>query len=201
MGNAQVFARTKRREDIVGALLGYLPPPRCFAEGWLENHKCAVDGDADSTASSSRAPASRAVQAESAHVLKGKIAIAQDMMEQVQDIRAACEQSSFVMSTEFVGSSMLFVADADPPKARVAVIDFAKSFPVPEGITLDHRSQWTLGNHEDGFLHGLEEIICCWQDVIDLLSDELKTLSAEGREINNSVPSMSKATRQWWCCA
>ena len=39
------------------------------------------------------------------------------------------------------------------------MIDFAKTVPVPGGATLTHRDPWELGNHEDGYLLGLDSLI------------------------------------------
>ncbi len=43
--------------------------------------------------------------------------------------------------------------------ASVWMIDFCKALPVDNDLTLDHRSPWTLGNHEDGYLTGLDNLI------------------------------------------
>lgn len=46
----------------------------------------------------------------------------------------------------------------DSTKAGVWMIDFAKSTPV-EGNGINHRLEWVMGNHEDGYLIGLDNLI------------------------------------------
>jgi len=54
-----------------------------------------------------------------------------------------------------VGSSLLLVREGS--KVGAWVIDFAKAR--SSEIPLDHRSPWVVGNHEDGFLFGLDKLI------------------------------------------
>ena len=56
-----------------------------------------------------------------------------------------------------IGSSILIVYDED--KAGVWMIDFAKTVPAPEGFVMNHRTPWVIGNHEEGYLTGLDNII------------------------------------------
>lgn len=63
-----------------------------------------------------------------------------------------------VYPTQVVGSSLLFVHDASG-KARVWMIDFGKTVPLPVPQTLDHRTPWVEGNREDGYLWGLDNLI------------------------------------------
>lgn len=67
----------------------------------------------------------------------------------------ACPLSSCL---QVVGSSLLFVHDSSG-QARVWMIDFGKTVPLPPPLTLDHRTPWQEGNREDGYLWGLDNLI------------------------------------------
>ncbi|CAG2103036.1 unnamed protein product [Medioppia subpectinata] len=56
-----------------------------------------------------------------------------------------------------IGSSLLFVHD--DKCADIWLIDFAKTYPLPNGIRISHCNEWQVGNHEDGYLIGLENLI------------------------------------------
>lgn len=58
---------------------------------------------------------------------------------------------------QIIGSSLLIIHDGK--RAGAWMIDFAKTVPLPEGIKIDHRSSWSNGNHEDGYLMGLDNLI------------------------------------------
>ncbi|TWW77169.1 inositol-trisphosphate 3-kinase Cb [Takifugu flavidus] len=79
-------------------------------------------------------------------------------LQRLEEIRLVLEQSQFFRTHEVVGSSLLFVHDASG-KARVWMIDFGKTVPLPEPQTLDHRTAWVEGNREDGYLWGLDNLI------------------------------------------
>ena len=74
---------------------------------------------------------------------------------------------------QLIGSSLLFVHDST--KACIWLIDFGKTVPVPEGTTIDHKSPWEVGNHEDGYLIGVEVID--YFDLFDLLLQIIKVLT------------------------
>lgn len=79
-------------------------------------------------------------------------------LQRLVDLRLVLEQSLFFRTHEVVGSSLLFVHDASG-KARVWMIDFGKTVPLPDPQTLDHRTPWVEGNREDGYLWGLDNLI------------------------------------------
>lgn len=77
-------------------------------------------------------------------------------------MREAVESSEFFRTHEVVGSSLLFMYDS--VHAGVWMIDFAKSTPV-EGSEINHRLEWEMGNHEDGYLIGLDNLIRILEDM------------------------------------
>ena len=58
---------------------------------------------------------------------------------------------------QIIGSSLLIMYDAEECSAWM--IDFAKTIPVDSNLTLNHRDTWKIGNHEDGYLSGLDSLI------------------------------------------
>lgn len=65
---------------------------------------------------------------------------------------------SCLASFQVIGSSLLFIHDKKE-QAKVWMIDFGKTTPLPEGQTLQHDVPWQEGNREDGYLSGLNNLI------------------------------------------
>ncbi|KAL0828939.1 hypothetical protein ABMA28_003838 [Loxostege sticticalis] len=82
-------------------------------------------------------------------------------LERLKSIRATVQESHFFRTHELIGSSLLFVHDKR--RASVWMIDFAKTVPVPEAVNIDHNSAWKVGNHEDGYLIGLNNLISIFE--------------------------------------
>lgn len=78
--------------------------------------------------------------------------------DRLKDIRATLEVSPFFKCHEVIGSSLLFIHD-QKEQAKVWMIDFGKTTPLPEGQTLQHNVPWQEGNREDGYLSGLDNLI------------------------------------------
>lgn len=53
----------------------------------------------------------------------------------------------------------------DDRKVGVWLIDFAKTCELPSGCKLTHRNEWQQGNHEEGFLLGLDNLIATLEEV------------------------------------
>ncbi|CAL4094118.1 unnamed protein product [Meganyctiphanes norvegica] len=95
--------------------------------------------------------------------LKGRDSTKRQVVERLKQIRSIFQMSPFFQNHEVIGSSILIVYDED--KAGVWMIDFAKTVPAPEGLIMNHRTPWTIGNHEEGYLTGLDNLIKVVEEV------------------------------------
>lgn len=77
-----------------------------------------------------------------------------------------------------IGSSLLFVHDRD--RANIWLIDFAKTVVLPDDVKIDHNSTWSVGNHEDGYLLGITNLINIFEEILnDNMNDECTTLASD----------------------
>lgn len=83
--------------------------------------------------------------------------IKQRLIVRLNDIRSKLDRSHYFKTHEIVGSSILIIYD--DTKVGAWLIDFAKTRHVPENVVLTHRQPWVPGNHEEGFLFGLDHLI------------------------------------------
>ena len=51
-------------------------------------------------------------------------------------------------------------------KASIWMIDFGKTMHLPEDMRIDHKSAWHRGNHEDGYLSGVDNMISIFEDLL-----------------------------------
>ncbi|XP_030760959.1 inositol-trisphosphate 3-kinase B isoform X1 [Sitophilus oryzae] len=86
-------------------------------------------------------------------------------IQRLKAIKATLEQSKFFETHEVIGSSLLFVHDSY--SANVWLIDFAKTLKLPDGVNITHNSKWKVGNHEDGYLIGISNLIKIFKDVLE----------------------------------
>ncbi|KAL8184045.1 UNVERIFIED_CONTAM: hypothetical protein K2H54_004448 [Gekko kuhli] len=88
-------------------------------------------------------------------------------LARLESLRQALKESTFFKTHEVIGSSLLFLHDRKG-QASVWMIDFGKTRPTPENIHLSHNVAWTQGNHEDGYLLGLQHLIDTMQGALDV---------------------------------
>ncbi|KAM3853870.1 inositol-trisphosphate 3-kinase B isoform 2-T2 [Vipera latastei] len=89
---------------------------------------------------------------------KGNHNILNSYCNRLKGIRDTLETSPFFKTHEVIGSSLLFIHDKRE-QAKVWMIDFGKTIPLPEGQVLQHNVPWLEGNREDGYLWGLDNLI------------------------------------------
>ncbi|XP_038253039.1 inositol-trisphosphate 3-kinase B [Dermochelys coriacea] len=89
---------------------------------------------------------------------KGNRNILNGYLNRLKGIHDTLETSPFFKCHEVIGSSLLFIHD-QKEQAKVWMIDFGKTTPLPEGQFLQHNVPWVEGNREDGYLWGLDNLI------------------------------------------
>ncbi|KAH9513787.1 hypothetical protein Btru_031403 [Bulinus truncatus] len=89
--------------------------------------------------------------------VKGHEVVIPSLHQRLSDIRDKFESIPFFQTHEIIGSSLLIMFDSSN-HAGVWMIDFAKTIPVDD-IILTHRKPWQQGNHEDGYLTGLDNLV------------------------------------------
>ena len=97
-----------------------------------------------------------------------------------------------ILLLQLIGSSLLFVHDST--KACVWLIDFGKTVPVPNGLSIDHKSPWEVGNHEDGYLIGVQNLINIFSDVASVLSNHGSTGKNPSTNTTQQFTSKTKET-------
>ncbi|KRZ71125.1 Inositol-trisphosphate 3-kinase A, partial [Trichinella papuae] len=107
-------------------------------------------------------------------------------VKRLKVLRRKLLRSAVFMTHEFIGSSLLFMYDKK--HADVWMIDFAKVCPV-ETVTLNHTSSWQLGNHEDGYFVGLDNLIQIFEE---MKLFEMRRLSTNTTKKNSSSSNISR---------
>jgi len=123
------------------------------------------------------------------------VELAERVFDMLLTMHTAFENSAFVQCHECIGSSVLLVADAYG-KAGVFWIDFGKTKPLPYGLEVSHRKSWEPGNHEDGILTGLDNLVLVWGDVVDILRRDPSSSSVRGTAKGRSFSGHIQTPRQ-----
>ncbi|CAL8078424.1 unnamed protein product [Calicophoron daubneyi] len=91
-------------------------------------------------------------------------AVKENYLIRLKRLKGALEVSDFFATHEFIGSSLLFAHDARG-MVNVWMIDFGETLRLPPNIHVDHRKPWVLGNREDGYLVGVDNLIRLFQEI------------------------------------
>lgn len=85
---------------------------------------------------------------------------------------------------QVIGSSLLFVHDQS--NTNVWLIDFAKTLVLPSGVKIDHGSKWIVGNHEDGYYTGINNLVSIFTELLEeqnhLPSPQVTTIITDASE-------------------
>ncbi|XP_074603772.1 uncharacterized protein LOC141857210 isoform X1 [Brevipalpus obovatus] len=100
-----------------------------------------------------------------------------EYQNKLKSLRKTLVKSPFFNSHEIIGSSLLFIHD-HRNEAGIWMIDFAKTYPLPPGVEITHDSKWEMGNHEDGYLIGIDNLIRTFDNLMDQSSEENKNSSS-----------------------
>lgn len=106
-------------------------------------------------------------------------------------IRATLHKSDFFQSHEVIGSSLLFVHDRT--QASVWLIDFAKTIQLPSNTEITHNNKWSVGNHEDGYLIGINNLIGMFEDMVNEPAPSSLSPSSSDEKISGHSLSSSRS--------
>lgn len=97
-------------------------------------------------------------------------------------------RSEFFQTHEVIGSSLLFVHDRT--QASIWLIDFAKTVSLPSGSSITHINEWIVGNHEDGYLIGINNLIQIFEELMadNALESQQQQQQNSQSEANTSEP-------------
>lgn len=95
--------------------------------------------------------------------LRKKEETRRNLLKRLKNLRTKIEESKYFQTHEIIGSSIFMIYDNE--KVGVWLIDFAKTYELPEGFKVTHRRPWEQGNHEEGFLFGLDNLISTIEEV------------------------------------
>ncbi|XP_067938425.1 uncharacterized protein [Watersipora subatra] len=121
--------------------------------------------------------------------------ILEQYLTRLEEFRNTLCESKFFRSHEVIGSSLLFVHGGD--KAGVWMIDFGKTTPLPAGVTITHDQPWERGNHEDGYLTGLDNLIALMKNILeDCRTCEKETVSDSSDNTHNLIDNSLDESEQ-----
>ncbi|KAI5719609.1 hypothetical protein M8J76_012455 [Diaphorina citri] len=109
------------------------------------------------------------------------------LLTRLRDMRRRLEHSKYLQTHEIVGSSILIIYDEC--RAGAWLIDFAKTRALPSGLKVNHRTPWAPGNHEEGFLYGIDQLILSLESIPHLSTNN--NLTAHSLTTNSTNCSLA----------
>lgn len=79
---------------------------------------------------------------------------------------------------------MLFVHDRN--QASIWLIDFAKTVSLPKDVHLTHTNEWIVGNHEDGYLIGINNLIQIFEELLKTNEQQSECQSSDSNTDANT---------------
>ena len=92
-------------------------------------------------------------------------ALVRAFLERLRELREALELCDEFMSHSFLRTSLLFTYSDATNAANVHMIDLSRVSDAKQALT--HRAAWAPGNHEDGYLTGLDNITRILAGLVD----------------------------------
>ena len=90
-------------------------------------------------------------------------------LPQLRALRETLQANEEFALHSFIRTSLLFVYSGVTNEAKLAMIDFPRCTErLPSKIT--HREAWAPGNHEDGYLVGVDNLIALFESVRESVS-------------------------------
>jgi len=89
--------------------------------------------------------------------VQGRLVLLQSFLKSLLQLRTALEACDAFLTHAFIRTSLLLIYSDATNNTSLHMIDLSRAYPA--GCRLSHRVAWEAGNHEDGYLTGLDNLI------------------------------------------
>ena len=118
------------------------------------------------------------VHAVVAQYLQRRRTLVVSFLRQLRELRATLAASDAFATHCFIRSSLLFVYDGVGERTRVCMIDLVRSTRTEKDSKgqprrLEHSVLWVDGNHEDGYLTGVDNLIAVFEGLLEAWQEDM----------------------------